>query len=140
MTGERMDFEVQGIPVPQGSKRMGKHGTRFVILDDNDRALKPWRRTVAWAATHAKRPAQWELCDGPVALTLVFYMPKPPSVKRATAHVKPDLSKLVRAVEDSLTEAGVWVDDSRVTECHATKHYADAAHPPGVHVSVRRLP
>jgi Holliday junction resolvase RusA-like endonuclease len=39
--------------------------------------------------------------------------------------VKPDVDKLIRAVLDALTDAGVFRDDSRVVQVSATKIYAD---------------
>jgi crossover junction endodeoxyribonuclease RusA len=38
----------------------------------------------------------------------------------------PDLDKLIRAVGDSLTTAGIISDDSRIIAIHAQKLYADA--------------
>jgi Holliday junction resolvase RusA-like endonuclease len=37
----------------------------------------------------------------------------------------PDLDKLIRSVGDSLTTAGIYVDDSRIVRLTATKVYAD---------------
>ena len=47
---------------------------------------------------------------------MVFSLPRPKSAPKAVKHQarKPDLSKLVRATEDALTDAGVWEDDARV--------------------------
>ena len=82
---------------------------------------------------------------GAVALFAEFYFPRPkghfgkagnllPSAP--TRHVtKPDCSKLVRAIEDSLTDAGVWVDDNQVVTIAAAKHYADLR-PPGAQITV----
>ncbi|HEV8178612.1 MAG TPA: RusA family crossover junction endodeoxyribonuclease, partial [Gemmatimonadales bacterium] len=36
---------------------------------------------------------------------------------------RPDLSHLVRAVEDALTAAGLWVDDAQVVEIIGAKRY-----------------
>lgn len=142
MTGDSTDSElvsvfVPGVPITQGSKRLGRHGSRFVVLDDNDKKLRPWRRDVTKLARQARRghDCPW---DGPLLLHCVFYLPRPKTVKRDTAHVKPDLSKLVRAVEDSLTEASVWVDDSRVVALVATKRYACELFPVGVQIEVRK--
>lgn len=137
---DALSFFVPGVPIPQGSKRLGKHGSRFVVLDDNDAKLRPWRRAVALIArTHARRVegCPW---DDPVLLLLTFYMPRPKTAgKRLLPHVKPDLSKLIRAVEDSLTEGGVWTDDSRVVAVTATKRYACELKPVGAQIEVRKL-
>ena len=53
--------------------------------------------------------------DLPVGVMITFYMPRPASdKKRVWAYTKPDVDKLVRSTLDSLTEAGVLIDDSRV--------------------------
>lgn len=141
---DRIEFTVYGKPEPQGSKRLGRHGTRFVVLDDNDRTLKPWRRLVATHARVAARTHTAAPFDGPVCLIVTFTMPRPPSAprRRVWPTVKPDLSKLVRAVEDSLTEGGVWVDDARVVLTTACKRYVGdplALDRPGVTIGVHPL-
>jgi Holliday junction resolvase RusA-like endonuclease len=51
------------------------------------------------------------------------------------AHLKaPDTSKLIRAVEDALTQV-VYRDDSQVVELLALKHYAEVDDLP--HVDIR---
>jgi len=50
----------------------------------------------------------------------------------------PDLDKLVRAVCDGLTDAGIWDDDSQVIRLIARKDYADNCEP-GVDIQVTRL-
>lgn len=55
----------------------------------------------------------------------------------------PDTSKLIRAVEDSLTDAGVWTDDSRVVGYAGfpvtCKRYANPGEGPGVWLRVWRV-
>lgn len=52
---------------------------------------------------------------------------------------KPDLSKLLRAIEDSLTDAKIWADDSHVVSIHISKLYAEELDQPGVRVHVLEL-
>ena len=56
-------------------------------------------------------------------------------MKRPLPHVKPDLDKLIRAMNDSLTDARVWGDDGQVTTISARKIYGPT---PGAQVSVYR--
>jgi crossover junction endodeoxyribonuclease RusA len=49
--------------------------------------------------------------------------------------VRPDLDKLVRAVLDALSEAGVWRDDAQVVSVVARKAYGSA---PGLTVEIVR--
>jgi Holliday junction resolvase RusA-like endonuclease len=93
-----------------------------------------WRVMVLRAATVAMREQGHRMITGPVMLELVFAFPRPKShvlksgglAKGAPAHKtsSPDLSKLIRCVEDSLTDAKVWTDDSYVVEVKAVKRYA----------------
>jgi Holliday junction resolvase RusA-like endonuclease len=48
----------------------------------------------------------------------------------------PDLDKLLRAIGDALTIAGVFADDSRIIEINASKSFADQR-PPGVHIHLK---
>lgn len=113
-------FTVEGIPVPQGSKRLA----RGRIIDANPKALKEWRANVRTRAVVAKSVIV-DLCpyDGPIQCVLLFRFQKPKSARRESPYTRPDLDKLVRAVLDSVTEAGIWRDDSRVTSLAAIKQY-----------------
>lgn len=78
---------------------------------------------------------------GPVELHVTFYLERPASIsmsKRPFPIVPPDVDKLVRAIGDGLTDAGVWGDDSQVVLLVASKEYADAQEP-GALIAIRRL-
>lgn len=151
MTPWLLSLDVEGRPVPQGSKRLGLNRAtgRAVLLDDNP-ALAAWRGTVA---LHARR--EWNgrapLVDA-VSIWCDFYLPRPKShygtgrnaaVLKATAPrwpaVKPDLDKLLRSVFDSLTTAGVWADDSLAVVASGAKHYAGPLRPAGVSLQIRNM-
>lgn len=140
-TRDPLTFTVIGLPIPQGSKRIGRQGTRFVVLDDNDRVLRPWRRLVTGRAKAELRGRTGHPLDGPVMLVATFALPRPKRMPRDRIEpcVKPDLSKLVRAIEDSLTDALVWTDDSRVTCIAATKRYVIEDEEPHVRIMVESL-
>ncbi len=135
-------FCALGVPAQQGSKTAnvitpkGGGRPRAIVRDANSKTLKPWRDIVNQAALGAGPKLA-----GPVAMVVVFTMPRPQSApKKAIAPVKrPDLDKLVRAVWDSVTAAGLWGDDAQVVELHTQKvwtGYADLALPaPGVAVA-----
>lgn len=133
-------FRVLGVPVPQGSKQAFVRGGRAVMRDDNSGKLKPWRTEVANAAreAHAGRPP----FDGALQLDARFVMPRPASARKK-AHwctVKPDLDKLLRALGDSLTMAGVIRDDARFAEIRVLKVLANVADPwTGVDVAIRQM-
>lgn len=123
-------FFVPGIAQPAGSKRIGRHGTRYVVLDDNKKAAG-WKERVALAAAEAKEKAGITgLLDGPLSLSVSVYRARPQAHLNAKGEVKanapeypatkPDLTKLVRGLEDALLGV-VYADDSRIVEQHAEK-------------------
>ncbi|MFB7115179.1 RusA family crossover junction endodeoxyribonuclease [Streptomyces sp. NPDC056291] len=134
-----LTFLARGLPGPQGSKsHVG--GGRMV---ESSAKVRPWRDIVAWSAVAARSKVRgWQPLTGPVALSLVFTMPRPrshfgtgrnartlrPSAP-ARPHVPPDLDKLVRATKDALKVGGVYRDDGQVVdywppfgEWYATDH------------------
>jgi crossover junction endodeoxyribonuclease RusA len=130
-------FFVPGRPAAQGSKRhVG--GGRFI---EASKYLPAWRKAITQTAQTIAIASDWEQADGPIQLHLDFYLARPQSVSRTARPfpVKPpDLDKLVRAVCDGLTDAGIWEDDSQVIRLIARKDYADTMEP-GVHIQVTRL-
>lgn len=128
MQGDDVDFWVDGIPIPQGSKVAYVRGKRAVIVDANAAKLKPWRALVAKAADVGVS------FDCPVVVVLTFHMPMPKKPKFNVPAVVPDIDKLQRAVLDGLTDSGLVSDDSRVVRIFAEKIYSES---PGVRVTVR---
>lgn len=131
-----LSFVVHGHPAPQGSKRHVGNG----VMIESSKRLKPWRETVRIAALAMMRELnQPEPLDGPLICAMVFTMPRPKTVTRELPDRVPDLSKLCRAVEDSMTDAGVWRDDARVVAMRLQKLYEGspgALGSPGVSVAV----
>lgn len=141
---------IPGRPVPQGSKSamMPKHMKRPVLVDSNADRLKPWRAQVTSVMLDARR---LEAVDVPVRVTAEFRFRRPKAhygsgrnaaQLKASATAAPagrgqgDVDKLVRALLDGMTDAGVYVDDCQVVELHARKAWgADE----GVHVWVETM-
>jgi Holliday junction resolvase RusA-like endonuclease len=117
---------VEGTPVPQGSKSLSKYG----VMYEANKALKPWRETVA--ATASWTMAGIPLMEGPLVLAVFFAMPRPPSVKREFPSVKPDLDKLTRAIGDALSGV-VYKDDAQIIRLDIIQIYGDG---PGAHIFV----
>ena len=116
-------FQVFGIAQPKGSSRafLPKGHTRPIVTSDNPR-LKDWESAVRSAA---QLFAETHFIDGPVALDLAFYLPKPKSAPKKRTHciTRPDTSKLIRSTEDALIGV-LFKDDAAVVEIRATKAYA----------------
>lgn len=122
---EICQFDVFGMPAPQGSKKfVGTTKAGRGILVESSKKVKPWRQDVKAAArvlvenapTYAGRTVP---LDGPLLVSMVFTMPKPasaPKRRRTWPDKKPDLSKLARSTEDALVDAGLILDDSRIVE------------------------
>jgi Holliday junction resolvase RusA-like endonuclease len=121
MSSTELLIEVFGDPASQGSHSV----INGRIVQVNSTKHKRWRNAVVFAALDLL-PEDWKPIDAPVELSVIFYLPRPKSAPgREFPAVMPDLDKLVRAVADSLTDAGIYSDDSRIVRLTATKVYAD---------------
>ena len=129
-------FRVFGVAASKGSMKV----IRGRITDSN-RSVAGWQQLVAEAANHALAAvpsSERAVLARGVRLTVAFYLPRPKKYARpgiSVAHmVAPDLSKLIRAVEDALTGV-VYRDDAQIVELLATKQYAAITDLP--HIDVR---
>ena len=134
-------FFVPGEAAPGGSKRHIGGGR---IIDDAKRNA-PWRALVSLTARQHYRG---EPVRVPLKLTVTFTIARPANHYRAGDRAKglkvkapaypckkPDLTKLVRALEDALTGI-VWHDDVFVVRQALAKVWAPEGQGPGAHVSV----
>jgi len=134
--------EVRGLPKPAGSKRVFLVGKdRRPVVTDDCKGGPDWRASVQHAIARVHRGAP---LLGPLELSLYFTVPRPsghlgrrglrPSAPPYPAR-KPDVTKLVRAVEDAATGL-LWHDDAQIVTQAAAKRYGDR---PGVVIHCRRL-
>lgn len=144
-----ISFTVLGIAAPQGSMRafVGKKTGRAFMTSDNKRTM-PWRQDVAACAERAcaVAPKLWPI-TGACEMQVVFCLPRPmghhgkKGLRKSAPpfpEKKPDLSKLIRAVEDALTGI-VYDDDARIVRHDAKKTYADDGQVPHAYVRVTTL-
>jgi crossover junction endodeoxyribonuclease RusA len=145
-----IDIFVPGIPAPQGSKMArpiakGRgeakvYTGKVAMVESSKHGVIEWRNDVRKAATDAwgEQPP----LDGGLVMDIRFIrrrpvsLPKRPPTPPATS--RPDLSHLVRASEDALTSAGVWVDDARVVGTWSSKRYAEIGERTGARIRIRR--
>lgn len=131
-------FSLYGIPRGQGRPRATAiRGRANVYKATADRKYEDSVRKAATDIMAGRDPL-----EGPLSLSLRFRLPIPKSYsKRARASMaageiaptsKPDLSNLVKAIEDAMNGV-VFVDDSQVVRSFQTKIYAER---PGVDVRV----
>lgn len=122
---KQIKFFAQGRPFAQGSKRafVIPGTSRATLVESAGEHLKCWRSVVADAAREAVTGNPWE---EPVYFEACFFFLRPKSHYRSgknsdklkdtapTYHAqKPDVSKLLRAVEDACTGI-VYRDDSQI--------------------------
>ena len=139
-------LDVLGVPVPQGSIQAIPRKDGNGVATKYPPRVWRWRYQVQQAvAALNEKPF-----DDAVELTLVFDLPRPIThmgtgrnadrVKPSSPEypiVAPDLDKLVRCVNDAITDAGLWHDDSQVVVIRTTKRYVTAQ--PGVHIVISDL-
>jgi crossover junction endodeoxyribonuclease RusA len=131
-----LDVFVFGRPVSKGSITRNRYGAAY----NETKGLDTWQDSVRAACIGA-----WEgqsPLDGQVEVDLQFILPRPAAApKRRTppAIRKPDLDKLVRAIYDAITSAGVWVDDARVVRSAESKRLAEIGEAPGARIKIYRI-
>jgi len=107
---------------------------------ESSKFLPEWRSAVMLAAKSALNDSMNVTpFSEPVKLEVSFFIERPKESKYPNyPGGKPDLDHLVRAVGDSLTQAGVLVDDSVIVEIVARKLWTGSTtdtHPkPGARV------
>lgn len=115
-------FFVEGLPIQQGSKKAFVVGGKARMVEAKDKELQPWRAAVKAAAEAADLRLDEET---PARVDLLFYLPRPKSVKREFPITAADLDKLTRAINDALTKSRIIHDDSRIVTSTQKKRYAD---------------
>lgn len=131
----QITFTVLGKPEPAGSKRAFVNPkTGKAIVTDANAKSKPWKQEVAARAHEAMQGRS--VMTGPLHMTLVFRVARPKghygsgrnagTLKQSAPLFptsKPDVTKLVRGVEDAMTGV-VYRDDAQVHWQNARKVYA----------------
>jgi Holliday junction resolvase RusA-like endonuclease len=127
-------IDVFGEPAPQGSKR---HVGRGIMVESSAK-VKPWREAVTFAAAQAAAKGFRQV--GPVGVTIMFYVRRPPSAPKSRRYPdrKPDLDKLIRSTLDALVIGGVIEDDARIIAIRAGKVYAKTR-PTGALIEINSL-
>lgn len=146
-----INIRVDGLPIPYNYRMVTKD--RFNNYLPHPRKIIPdkvkrWRERVA-IATRKALPANHVLWDGPIAMSAVFYFPRlegyPKDIDKAREKSKwlfkwkkPDLSNLIKAIEDSMTKL-VYTDDSRIVDISTRKYFTDESQTEGVLITLREI-
>jgi Holliday junction resolvase RusA-like endonuclease len=136
---------VEGHAMPGGSKKgfVDPRTERVVVVEDSKN--KPWKRAVASEGKRVRLDAP--ILEGALAVVCTFARPRPKShygvrglLPSAPAFpvTRPDVLKLMRAVEDALTGV-LWVDDSQIVDEHLVKRWAALGEPERMLLTVTAL-
>lgn len=143
-----INIRVYGLPATAGSKRgfLNKVTGKIIMAEAGERQ-KPWMEAVKFAAIQAGYNGKL-LLEKAIRLEVVFLFHRPKGhynnkgelKKSARAHhtVKPDRTKLLRAVEDALTGL-IWWDDSQVVCGPTTKRYCETGEAQGAKITITEL-
>jgi Holliday junction resolvase RusA-like endonuclease len=131
-------FTVYGIAQTAGSKRAfpfkKSDGSLGVRVSDDNLKGRSWKNAVASSAREMYRG---QLLSGPLAVTMRFFRPRPQGhfgksglnktgLNCPSPISRPDVLKLARCAEDSLTGV-LWRDDAQIVEEHLFKHWGEPA-------------
>jgi Holliday junction resolvase RusA-like endonuclease len=137
-------FVVYGIARPKGSTRSwacpvkdahgqvvrdattGRVVMRQAITHQNRESLMKWAHDIRAAIQLHAPELQDALVRGPVAVRIVFHLPKPKSATKKAVYpvVAPDVDKLARAALDPMTKT-IFHDDAQVVGLEVWKVYTD---------------
>ena len=144
-----VELSVTGKPVGQPrvkSRSFIKNGKPISTVY-TPKVADQWKSLVR---LQARLKARRRLLEGPLIVTLTFYMPRPKSHYRTgkysdqlkdnapTYHdKKPDIDNLVKAVFDAIGDSKViWKDDNQVAAMNVLVCYSKK---PGVEIKIREL-
>jgi len=144
-------FFVPGKPACAGSKRafLNKKSGKIIMVPDDERSM-PWRTNVQGHAMQ-EMANKAKIATEAVQLSITFTLARPKNHYRTGKHAgqlkdgapvlvttKPDLTKIVRAIEDALT--GIcWTDDNQVARHNTMKRYANPNETPGAEIGIAVL-
>jgi Holliday junction resolvase RusA-like endonuclease len=135
-----LTFTVYGEPKAQGSKRaiVNRYTKKPVVIESGGEGLKDWRQDVKAEARKALATDGGAPLEGALKCRIVFWLRRPKSTKNTWPVTRPDLSKLARAVEDAMQDAGLFRDDSQLVIEHLSKHYTTEG--PHASVTIEEIP
>lgn len=133
MNENRVEFLVAGKPRAQPRARIARHGGMYSAAKSHP--IHTYKKVIAMQA-RLVGPSQ--PTEGPVAVTLVFVLPRPKRMPGKDRHphcCKPDIDNLEKAVLDAM-QGVFWFDDSQVAVLQSAKFVAAKDESPSVTVCV----
>lgn len=114
-----VQFTIPGFAVPEGRPRS-------TVIDGHVHTYKPSasRSFAGVVRTYAGENRPPQLFDGPISVSLIFYLAKPKSAPKREKYPakKPDIDNLVKAITDGC-EGIIFTNDSRIVDLNAIKRY-----------------
>ena len=129
---EKISFQVKGQPIPKARARTIRKGGKTWSF--TPKRVTKWEQMIQEEAKkHFLEPL-----DGPLALTLIFYLKRPKSRRKDTyVSTTPDLDNLEKAVLDGLSDVA-YIDDRLVVAKNSIKRYVITGEP-RIEVTVTNL-
>ena len=134
-------FRVDGFPKAQPRAKARVFAGHAAVYDPG--TAKGWKELVREAALPFRPETPLE---GPVLVTIVWFLPRPQSLCRkrdpegpVLCWKRPDRDNLDKAVLDVLTNMGMFRDDAQVCRGEPAKYYHSKAGRPGTVVEIRQL-
>lgn len=111
-------------PIGQGRISYSASGHGY---HTNGKTLNPWRKAIIAEATRVKGDT-WVPLTGPIEVHAVVVVPALKSAPKRTriwpvTRSSGDIDHHARSLLDSITAAGIWLDDSQVVELRISKVY-----------------
>ncbi len=136
---QEITIRVPAVPVPQPRQRHAVHGGFVRNYTPREHPVQAFKATVRLAT----QQAGIKVIDGPVALEVDFYLPRPARLMRkkdpwgAIPHTaKPDKDNLMKALQDALSGLA-WRDDGQIQALIARKWYTEKDGQPRVEIVIR---
>ncbi len=126
-----LNFIVPGEPVAQPRHRVRTIGKRSMLYLPSKHPVHGYKAAIR--AAFVAVAGKWKTITGPVQLSVYcrFEMPKSWSKKKRSESqgilhgAKPDADNVLKAVEDALTDCGVWNDDAQVALAFISKRWSE---------------
>lgn len=127
-----LKFTIPGEPQGQGRPRFARRGKRVKTYDPEK--SRNYKAFVGLIAADAVKAQEWQYAEQPLKLSIVVYLSiaksKSKKFKKAALDgterptKKPDLSNVIKGIEDALNGL-VYKDDSQIVELSVKKYYSD---------------
>jgi Holliday junction resolvase RusA-like endonuclease len=122
-----ISFSVPLAPVAWQRVKVNRYGASYV--PNKTRNFKEW------FGTFASQYRSHAINEGPIELSLTFFVPSPKRCSRTWPCVRPDLDNYIKAVKDALNGV-LYKDDGQIVILHARKEYGPSG---SIQVEMRNL-